>query len=106
MLTFFSFFSFSFVSKCLLEESVQLCVYHVCDFSARYGNYSMKVFTYIIYILEACSYNRYTWGLELGFNATTMFQLCRGGQLNWWRKPEFPEKTTHLRQSRTNFITY
>ena len=78
----------------------------ICDFSARYGNYSMKVFTYIIYILEDCSYNGYAWGLELGLNATTMFQLCHGGQLNWWRKLEFPEKTTDLRQSRTNFITY
>ena len=25
-------------------------------------------------------------------------QLCRGGQLYWWRKPEDPEKTTDLSQ--------
>jgi hypothetical protein len=29
---------------------------------------------------------------------STIFHLYRGSQFYWWRKPEYPEKTTKLSQ--------
>jgi hypothetical protein len=29
---------------------------------------------------------------------STMFQVCRGGQFYWWKKTEYPEKTTDMPQ--------
>ena len=37
---------------------------------------------------------------------SSLHNVYRGGPFYWWKKPENPEKTTDLRKSLTNFITY
>ena len=36
---------------------------------------------------------------------STIFQLYRDCQLNWWRKPEYPEMTTHLQQTLSHNVS-
>jgi len=48
--------------------------------------------------LEEMKYRLVWFGLCCLMPRSTIFQLYRGGQFYWWRKPEYQEKTTDLSQ--------
>ena len=45
-------------------------------------------------------------GLWCLTSLSKIFQLCRGGQFYWWKKPAYPQKTTDLSQVSEKLLSH
>ena len=82
----------------------------VMVFIATFNNISVKSWMSVLLLQETGIRTHFVSGDMIGLGIcclsppSTIFQLYRGGQFYWWRKPEDPEKTTDLPRIRQTLL--
>jgi hypothetical protein len=73
----------------------------ICCFSAKYVSLRSECKDWLAWNQD-CSFDIKKHSLS---HLSTIFQLYCGCQFYWWRKPEYPEKTTDMPNSLKNIFT-